>query len=85
MTFASGGSRNAFDGFGYRMGTRGTRSEEMIPIVRKLLAGEVVTGTGTSFDVKSAMISPLPAHPTEIWIAGIRSFELLGEVAARVA
>src|SRR4029079_10343794 len=66
VTFASGGSANAFDRFGYRMGSRGARAEEMIPVVRGLLAGEVVTASGRSFDVVEATISPLPRRPTEI-------------------
>ena len=70
VTFASGGSAHAFERFGYRMGSRGTRSEEMIPVVRALLAGEVVTASGRSFDVKAGTISPLPRRETEIWIAG---------------
>lgn len=69
LTFASGGNRSAFGAFGYGMGSRGVRSEEMIPVVRALLAGESVTATGKSFDVGSATISPPPLHPVEIWIA----------------
>jgi alkanesulfonate monooxygenase SsuD/methylene tetrahydromethanopterin reductase-like flavin-dependent oxidoreductase (luciferase family) len=70
VTFASGGSAHAFEAFGYRLASRGTRSEEMIPAVRALLAGDAVTSTGRSFDLAGATISPLPRHPTEIWIAG---------------
>ncbi len=70
ITFASGGSANAFQRFGYRMGSRGPRSEEMIPVVRALLAGEVVTAAGRSFDVVEGVISPLPRRNVEIWVAG---------------
>ena len=70
VTFASGGAVHAFERFGFRIGSRGTRSEEMIPVVRALLAGEVVTATGRSFEVEDGTISPQPRHPTEIWIAG---------------
>ena len=70
VTFASGGSAHAFERFGYRIGSRGTRSEEMIPVVRALLAGEEVTAAGQSFEVVAGTISPLPRHRTEIWIAG---------------
>ena len=70
VTFASGGARHAFDRFGYSMASRGIRSEETIPVVRGLLAGDVVTATGRSFEVTAATISPLPRRPVEIWIAG---------------
>ena len=70
ITFASGGSAHAFDRFGYRIGSRGPRSEEMIPVVRALLAGDVVTAAGRSFEVVEGVISPLPRRNVEIWIAG---------------
>ncbi len=70
VTFASGGSAQAFDRFGYRIRTRGPRSEEMIPVVRSLLAGEVVSASGRSFDVVEGVVSPLPRREVEIWIAG---------------
>jgi alkanesulfonate monooxygenase SsuD/methylene tetrahydromethanopterin reductase-like flavin-dependent oxidoreductase (luciferase family) len=70
ITFASGGSAHAFDRFGYRIGSRGPRSEEMIPVVRALLAGDVVTAAGRSFEVVEGVISPLPRRDVEIWIAG---------------
>jgi alkanesulfonate monooxygenase SsuD/methylene tetrahydromethanopterin reductase-like flavin-dependent oxidoreductase (luciferase family) len=70
VTFASGGAAQAFDAFGYRLASRGTRSEAMIPVVRALLAGEAVTASGRSFELRGATISPRPRHPPEIWIAG---------------
>ena len=70
VTFAAGGSARTFESFGYTLPSRGARTEEMVPVVRALLAGETVTARGRSFAVERASISPLPRHPTEIWIAG---------------
>lgn len=70
VTFAAGGTARTFGAFGYSLGSRGVRTEEMVPVVRALLAGETVTARGRSFSVEAAAISPLPRHPTEIWIAG---------------
>ena len=70
ITFASGGSERAFDAFGYTMRSRGVRTEEIVPIVRALLAGETVTAIGRSFELVNATISPLPRHPVQILIAG---------------
>jgi alkanesulfonate monooxygenase SsuD/methylene tetrahydromethanopterin reductase-like flavin-dependent oxidoreductase (luciferase family) len=70
VTFAAGGAPQAFGAFGYSLGSRGVRTEELVPVVRALLAGETVTARGRSFDVVNATISPLPRHPTQIWIAG---------------
>ncbi len=83
VTFASGGNVGAFEKFGYPMRSRGSRSEEMIPVVRALLAGNVVTAKGKSFQVESGTISPLPRHPTEIWIAGTNDITV--ERAGRLA
>lgn len=70
VTFAAGGVARAFEAFGYTLGSRGARTEEMVPVVRALLAGETVTARGRSFSVEGATISPPPRHPPEIWIAG---------------
>ena len=70
ITFASGGSERAFEAFGYTMKSRGVRTEEIVPAVRALLAGETVTAAGRSFDLVNATISPLPRHPVQILIAG---------------
>ena len=70
VTFAAGGNPFAFGAFGYSLGSRGRRTEEMIPAVRALLDGETVTASGSSFQLTNATISPTPRHPTQLWIAG---------------
>jgi alkanesulfonate monooxygenase SsuD/methylene tetrahydromethanopterin reductase-like flavin-dependent oxidoreductase (luciferase family) len=46
------------------------RLEEMVPVVRALLAGERVTHRGRHYTLEGATISPLPRVPVEIWIGG---------------
>ena len=70
VTFAAGGAPQAFGAFGYPLGSRGARTEEMVPVVRALLDGETVTASGRSFEVVNATISPRARQPTQIWIAG---------------
>jgi alkanesulfonate monooxygenase SsuD/methylene tetrahydromethanopterin reductase-like flavin-dependent oxidoreductase (luciferase family) len=82
VTFAAGGNPIAFASFGYTVGSRGARTEEMVPVVRALLAGETVTARGRSFEVENATISPLPLHPPQIWIAGTN--EITVERAGRL-
>ncbi len=82
VTFAAGGVARAFQSFGYTLRSRGSRAEEMVPVVRSLLAGETVTATGRSFAVDGATISPRPLHPAEIWIAGTN--EITVERAGRI-
>lgn len=70
VTFAAGGNPLAFGAFGYNVSSRGVRTEEMVPVVRALLAGETVKAKGRSFELNNATVSPTPRHPTQIWIAG---------------
>jgi len=82
LTFASGGNPFAFGAFGYSVASRGVRTEEMVPAVRALLAGESVTASGRSFELENARISPVPRHPVDIWIAGTNDITI--ERAARI-
>jgi alkanesulfonate monooxygenase SsuD/methylene tetrahydromethanopterin reductase-like flavin-dependent oxidoreductase (luciferase family) len=82
VTFAAGNAPQAFGAFGFTLRSRGARTEEMITVVRALLAGETVTARGRSFEVVNATISPLPRHPTQIWIAGTN--EITVERAGRL-
>ena len=82
VTFAAGGAPAAFGAFGYTLRSRGTRTEEAITVVRSLLAGETVSARGRSFEIVNASISPLPRHPTQIWIAGTN--DIIVERAGRL-
>jgi len=70
VTFANGGNARAFDAFGIPMASRTSRLEELVAIVRALLAGERVTFHGKHFHLDGVSVSPLPRVPVSIWIAG---------------
>jgi len=70
VTFANGGRAQAFDAFGLPIASRAARLEELVAIVRALLAGERVTFRGKHFTLDGVSISPLPRVPVSIWIAG---------------
>jgi alkanesulfonate monooxygenase SsuD/methylene tetrahydromethanopterin reductase-like flavin-dependent oxidoreductase (luciferase family) len=70
IVLANGGGPNAFKAFGYEMGTRARRLEELAHVLRSLLAGESVTFEGRHLNLQNVSISPLPRVPVEIWIAG---------------
>ena len=82
VTFASGGHDGAFNAFGYTKGSRGVRTEAIVPAVRALLAGEAVTARGRSFELVDATISPVPRHRVDLWIAGTN--EITTERAGRL-
>ncbi|MGH7290413.1 MAG: LLM class flavin-dependent oxidoreductase, partial [Myxococcota bacterium] len=70
VTFANGGRAQAFEAFGLSMSSRASRLEELVAIVRPLLAGERVAFRGKHFTLDGVSISPLPRVPVSIWIAG---------------
>ncbi len=70
VTLANGGRAQAFEAFGIPMASRAARLEELVAIVRALLAGERVTFHGKHFHLDGVSVSPLPRVPVSIWIAG---------------
>jgi alkanesulfonate monooxygenase SsuD/methylene tetrahydromethanopterin reductase-like flavin-dependent oxidoreductase (luciferase family) len=70
VTFVLGGRPPQFQAFGMEEKTRVSRLEEVVTIVRALLAGERVTHRGRYFTLEGATISPLPRVPVEIWLGG---------------
>ena len=70
VTLANGGRAQAFEAFGIPMSSRAARLEELVAIVRALLAGERVTFHGKHFHLDGVSVSPLPRVPVSIWIAG---------------
>jgi len=70
LTFALGGRTQAFEAFGMAERSRVSRLEEMVPLVRRLLAGERVTYEGRYVTLDRAQIAPLPRQPVSIWLAG---------------
>lgn len=70
VTLANGGRAQAFEAFGIPMASRAARLEELVAIVRALLAGERVTFHGKYFHLDGVSVSPRPRVPVSIWIAG---------------
>jgi len=70
VTFVLGGRPQQFQAFGMEERSRVGRLEEMVPLVRALLAGERVTHRGRYYALEAATISPLPRVPVEIWLGG---------------
>jgi alkanesulfonate monooxygenase SsuD/methylene tetrahydromethanopterin reductase-like flavin-dependent oxidoreductase (luciferase family) len=70
VTFVLGGRRQQFQAFGLEERSRVGRLEEVVGVVRALLAGERVTHRGRYYALEAATISPLPRVPVEIWLGG---------------
>ena len=50
--------------------TRGSRLEEMVPLLRRLWTEDAVTHAGQSFTLDAVGIHPKPARPVPIWMGG---------------
>lgn len=70
VTLANGGRAQAFEAFGLPLSSRAARLEELVAILRGLLAGERVTFHGKHFRLDGVSVSPLPRVPVSLWIAG---------------
>src|SRR5262245_5406765 len=70
VTFALGGRPQQFRAFGMEEKSRVGRLEDVVTLVRALLAGERVTHRGRYYTLDGATISPLPRVPVEIWMGG---------------
>jgi len=60
------------DAIGVPPRRRGADMEEVLPLLRRLWAGETVTHHGTVADFADVSISPLPRQqPLEVWLGGM--------------
>jgi alkanesulfonate monooxygenase SsuD/methylene tetrahydromethanopterin reductase-like flavin-dependent oxidoreductase (luciferase family) len=78
---ALGDDEGQFAAMGARLTTRPSAFEESLSIVRRLLAGEVVSSSAR-FTLTEARVAPRPAEPVEVWIGA--SAEVAIDRAARL-
>ena len=50
---------------------RGKRMDEQLPVIQKLLAGEVVSAEGEFYRFDALRISPLPTEKVPMWVGGM--------------
>jgi alkanesulfonate monooxygenase SsuD/methylene tetrahydromethanopterin reductase-like flavin-dependent oxidoreductase (luciferase family) len=70
VTLVNGGNVRAFNAFGVPMTSRAARLEELVQVVRALLAGERVTFHGRHVQLDGVQVSPLPRVPVSLWVGG---------------
>lgn len=66
LTLGLGYLKREFKAYGIDVKSRGRRTNEVIEIVRPLLAGEEVTYTGQYYQIEKARIRPLPVQRPHI-------------------
>jgi probable F420-dependent oxidoreductase len=63
--------------FGVERGGRAKIFNEVLPLLRRFWAGEIVDHEGDTFRYEGAMVRPLPLQkPLDIWLGGIAPSEL---------
>lgn len=65
-----GEDRHEIEAVGVDPSTRGRRTDVALDAVRRLLAGEEVSGDGEFFDFESVIIRPTPAPPVRFVVGG---------------
>jgi alkanesulfonate monooxygenase SsuD/methylene tetrahydromethanopterin reductase-like flavin-dependent oxidoreductase (luciferase family) len=70
VTLALGQNARQFEAFGLRESERVGRLEELVAILRGLLAGEAVTVDGRYHQLAGVQTGPTPRQPVSLWIAG---------------
>jgi probable F420-dependent oxidoreductase len=68
--FGVGWQKEEFDAMGVDFHTRGRRTDEMIDVMRKLWAGEVVTHHGEFFHFDQIEMRPVPTEPVPFYCGG---------------
>lgn len=66
----TGWDEREFDAVGIRKSERGGRTDEVLEIVRRLVAGESVTFEGRYYKLHDVEVSPGTRTPLQVWVAG---------------
>lgn len=76
LGFGAGWLREEFENLGVPFDQRGKRMDEQIPIIQRLLAGEIVEGKGESYPFAPLRMSPLPTQKVPMWVGGMNQAAL---------
>ena len=70
LGIGAGSYNPEYEAFGYPTDRRGTRYEETLAVVRRLLDGEMVTFAGEFNQLRDAVLAPAPSRRIPILVAG---------------
>lgn len=71
LGFGAGWLREEFEIMGVPFEKRGKRMDEQLPIIQKLLAGEVVSADGEFYQFDALRMQPLPTEKVPMWVGGM--------------
>lgn len=76
LGLGAGWLREEFEIMGVPFEQRGKRMDEQLPIIQKLLAGEVVSADGEFYQFDALRIRPLPTEKVPMWVGGMNKAAL---------
>ena len=76
LGFGAGWLREEFEIMGVPFEKRGKRMDEQLPIIQKLLAGEVVEARGEFYQFDALRMNPLPTQKVPMWVGGMNKAAL---------
>jgi probable F420-dependent oxidoreductase len=76
LGFGAGWLREEYESLGVPFDGRGKRMDEQIPIIQRLIAGEVVEGTGEYYAFAPLRLSPIPTAKVPMWVGGMNQAAL---------
>ena len=76
LGFGAGWLQEEFDIMGVPFAGRGKRMDEMIPLIQRLIAGEVVEARGEHYDFDALRMRPTPTEKVPMWVGGMNKAAL---------
>jgi probable F420-dependent oxidoreductase len=71
LGLGAGWLREEFENLGVPFAGRGRRMDEQIPIIRRLLAGEIVESHEGTYRFDPLRLSPVPTERVPMWVGGM--------------
>jgi len=72
----AGWLQEEFEGLGQPFEARGRRMDEQIPLVQRLLSGEIVSADGEFYRFAPMRLNPIPTKPVPFWVGGMNAAAL---------
>ncbi|MBJ22192.1 MAG: TIGR03619 family F420-dependent LLM class oxidoreductase [bacterium] len=76
LGFGAGWLREEFEIMGVPFEQRGRRMDEQLPIIQRLLAGEVVEAKGEFYQFNALRMNPVPTAKVPMWVGGMNKAAL---------
>ncbi len=76
LGFGAGWLREEYEILDMPFEARGRRMDEQIPIIQRLLTGEIVAHDGEYYQFDALRLSPTPSEPVPLWVGGMNEAAL---------